>query len=535
MSSVQPEDGLPVRRVITADSFRALKLKLSGAKPPLAPHAKAENTPPVMAPSELPAVAMPAEPPAAAQAIELPDLSATRPAETEPPLAEAIPETPAAAAPDVARPVEPELPAPENAVAPEAASEPAETGAPAEVAQSPHATMPELVEPAAQEAPDETANPEISVDGTVRVPQTSSLEPPVGQTRHAEPAAVSVPVRSDTAGFVERRILETPQPEDPEAGARAHELLDIMAVPTTGSLPQERALANDTLLRLIPRMPLRSLRHLAERVCLMETPSQMLVRRLINDPRIEVSGPLLENAMTVDDSDLIAVASTGSPAKLKLMARRRIISPALSEALIRSNHVETLLNLVRNQGASFSIESMWRLTRFAAAHPVLQAPLVTRQDTPSPIAFQFFWRLPSELRRYVLSRFLTDSETITRILSMNAESEGAERKYADLSLLSKLAEATPEAAGAIYAELVQVSKDTGARIAEDQGGEALTVALKAAGLTRAQFAGIVDKRADAEALKAIFDTLSFNKARVLLTYWDWAARRTGPYARIATA
>ena len=55
------------------------------------------------------------------------------------------------------------------------------------------------------------------------------------------------------------------------------------------------------------------------------------------------------------------------------MARRRVISPALSEALIQSNHVETLLNLVRNEGASFSIESMWRLTRFAAAHPVLQA------------------------------------------------------------------------------------------------------------------------------------------------------------------
>ena len=75
----------------------------------------------------------------------------------------------------------------------------------------------------------------------------------------------------------------------------------------------------------------------------------------------------------------------------------------------------------------------------------------------------------------------------------------------------------------------------GLRLDRDRiaAGEALTVALKAAGLTRAQFADIVDKRPDAEALKAIFETLSFNKARVLLTYWDWAARRTGPYARIA--
>jgi uncharacterized protein (DUF2336 family) len=235
----------------------------------------------------------------------------------------------------------------------------------------------------------------------------------------------------------------------------------------------------------------------------------------------------------VDDSDLIAVANGRDAAKLKLIARRRIISPALSEALIRSNDVETLVNLVRNQGASFSIESMWHLTRFAAAHPVLQAPLVTRADTPSPIVFQLFWRLPSELRRYVLSRFLTDSETIGRILTMNRENDGGDRKQADLSLLARLADAAPEEAGGIYARLTHVSAETGKRIAEDAGGEALTVALKAAGLTRAQFAEMVGRRPDAEALQAIFDSLSFNKARVLLTYWDWAVRRTGPYARLA--
>jgi uncharacterized protein (DUF2336 family) len=303
-----------------------------------------------------------------------------------------------------------------------------------------------------------------------------------------------------------------------------------MAKPIEGS--QERALANDSLLRLIPRMPLKSLHELAKRVCMMQAPSQMLVRRLINDQRIEVAGPLLEHAATVDDSDLIALARARNPAKLKLMARRRIISAALSEALIQSNDVETLLNLVRNQGATFSVESMWQLTRLAAAYPALQAPLVTRRDIPSPIAFQFFWGLPSELRRYVLSRFLTDSETITRILSMNRESDGgSDRNQVDLSVVARLAEAGVRETGEILAKLTHVSAETGARVAGDAGGEALTVALKAARLSRSQFADIVAKRPNAEDLKAIFETLSFNKARVLLTYWDWATKRTGPYAR----
>jgi len=499
MSIVQPENGLPERRVITADSFRSLMLRLSGGHRPPTP-----VPPPEMVPPATPATIF-FEPvadgiEALPDSITLPDVAAA--SET---IAELSPPEPAA----------------EDSAAPLAGEAMAENPA-FEIFPEAHVI---------DNPPGEVTEAE-PIEAVVPARERIETEP---VSTGAYSAAPVVPVGPTDPDFVERRVLEKAQPEAAEAGERAHALLDIMAMPTSGSLPQERALANDTLLRLIPRMPLKSLRHLADRVCMMEVPSEMLVRRLINDPRIEVSGPLLENAMSVHDSDLIALANTNNPAKLKLMARRRIISPALSEALIQSNHVETLLNLVRNQGAAFSIESMWRLARLAAAHPVLQAPLVTRQDTPSPIAFQLFWRLPSELRRYVLSRFLTDSETITKILSMNMEAEGTEQKYADLSLLSKLEDASPQEAGEIFSRLTHVSEETGARIADDAGGEALTVALKAAGLTRAQFAGIVDRRPEAEALKAIFETLSFNKARVLLTYWDWAARRTGPYARTVAA
>jgi hypothetical protein len=33
-----------------------------------------------------------------------------------------------------------------------------------------------------------------------------------------------------------------------------------------------------------------------------------------------------------------------------------------------------------------------------------------------------------------------------------------------------------------------------------------------------------------EELQNVFDSLSFNKARILLTYWDWYVRKSGPYA-----
>ena len=43
--------------------------------------------------------------------------------------------------------------------------------------------------------------------------------------------------------------------------------------------------------------------------------------------------------------------------------------------------------------------------------------------------------------------------------------------------------------------------------------------------------GLVKENRPQEELKAVFDALSFTKARVLLIYWDWFMRRAGPYAK----
>jgi len=62
------------------------------------------------------------------------------------------------------------------------------------------------------------------------------------------------------------------------------------------------------------------------------------------------------------------------------------------------------------------------------------------------------------------------------------------------------------------------------------------------GLNRSRFAEVIDEfrqspqgllrgSRNISELQSIFDSLSFNKARMLLTYWDWAVQHSGPYAR----
>ena len=349
--------------------------------------------------------------------------------------------------------------------------------------------------------------------------------------------------------------IESPAPpeiideSDADAGELARSLLDMMLSNPSAGQPQERALAADALLKLVPRIPLKSLVMVVDRISIMESPPHLLVSKLIHDPRIEVAGPLLELCNHINDQVLSKVIATGQVSLLRLIARRRHISATLSDQLIEFDDPSVLLTLVRNSGAVFSHHAFPRLADHAQRHQALLAPLATRPDLPAPIAFELFWFVPAELRRYLLSRFLTDSETLTKILkithAMGGGEQGTETRFPDREQIEAFVEFLnagkfPEASN-LLAEITAIQPDSASRIIADSNGEPLTIALKAVGTNRFRFGEIIDMlkasdfgiissdRSTAE-LQNIFDSMSFNKARVLLTYWDWAVMKSGPYA-----
>jgi hypothetical protein len=362
------------------------------------------------------------------------------------------------------------------------------------------------------------------------------------------------PFAQPVTGLQSRRMVEVAEP-DQGSEEVARSLLDIMSAPHGASQPQERALAADTLLRLIPRLSVRTLMTIADRVSVMESPPPLLIGRLLRDQRDEVAGPLLERASIVTDQDLMSVIAEGDHRKQRLIARRRAISPALADALIATREPAVLMALVRNQGAALSQDAFLRLCDLAREHTALQAPLATRPDTPAPIAFELFWIAPPDLRRLVLSRFLTDSETLNRILkitmAVDADGSGVASTEAKLppkqrldELIDVIERGDDEKATQLLCELANICEANAQRILADRQGEPLTVMLKALGLPRSRLTNVLERlrvsmppriapNRSASDLQAIFDTLSFNKTRVLLTYWDWHAQTAGPYAHMA--
>jgi uncharacterized protein (DUF2336 family) len=336
---------------------------------------------------------------------------------------------------------------------------------------------------------------------------------------------------------------------DEDAGELARSLLDMMLSNPNAGLPQERALAADALLKLIPRVPVKALVSIVERLSIMDNPPHLLIARLINDPRPEIAGPLLEQCNHISDQLLGKVITTGQVSLQRLIARRRHLSSALADQLVDFDDPSVVLTLVRNTGAVISHPSFRKLAEHAVENHQVLAPLATRADLPAPIAFELFWHVPAELRRYLLSRFLTDSETLTKILKITNVMDGGDQsesvKFAEKekldALVAELEAGNAESAATMLAEMATISEGSARRIIADRDGEPMAIALKAVGANRAQCEEYVErlKAGDNPLIKAerqsielqnVFDQMSFNKARVLLTYWDWAVLKSGPYS-----
>lgn len=399
---------------------------------------------------------------------------------------------------------------------------------------------------------------EILPDEIIVAPESQLVEISKPEVAAAKSPSMTVRPRPRDAFALPPSALAQPKPavvappqtpaQEQEAAELARSLLDMMASGASSGLPQERALAADTLLRMLPRLPLKSLVMLAERLCIMDAPPHLLVAKLICDPRIEVAGPLLEECSHITDEDLSLVIQEGEPAKRRMMARRRHVSRAITAQLVNTGDPSVLLNLVRNQNAEIPHESFEQLVSDAAGQEELLAPLCIRADLPVPFAFQLFWPAPAQLRRYLLSRFLTDSETLTKILKIALVTNGDENAKAEFADPERIKEALqladdgkPDEAAIILGGCAKINPATAARILSDRQGDPLAAMFKAIGIPRAVVAeilqglmtsasGLLDPTRDPEELQSLFDSLSFNKARILLTYWDWATLKTGPYA-----
>jgi uncharacterized protein (DUF2336 family) len=332
------------------------------------------------------------------------------------------------------------------------------------------------------------------------------------------------------------------------AAGHFRQLADMAFLPSQVLQPHERAYISDLIKVALPAAPEDERMQFAGRLADAGVCSPDLLSVLARDETIAVASRILTSAVVLEDDDLVDLVHNACDKRRGLIARRPGLSATVTAVLVGAGDPETVALALANPKAKFSAASLDFLIGRAEQDTILRKPLAARQEMNPALALKLFWVLAASERTPLLFRFLADNQELGRTLVARHMATGAGAGDTGTVLFEQTSAfyAVGDAVkgGETLGELAGIRPEAGTRIFADPGGEAIAVALKAAGLglkhlaellARGRRAGLapLSDAADIEALYVLFDRLSRGQARMAVTYWDWHAARIGPYARQA--
>ncbi|MGX6647375.1 DUF2336 domain-containing protein [Maricaulaceae bacterium MS644] len=354
-----------------------------------------------------------------------------------------------------------------------------------------------------------------------------------------------------------------PAPPPPPASGRARarltrRLADIVCLPASRVSPQERWMTADVLDELLreadPALRAKVAARLAEQT---EAPAGLL-RKLAMDA-YEIAEPILRSSDSLTDFDMMEIAAKGELRHRLALARRESVSETVAAALCRAGDPDTIAAVLRNPGARLATQTADFLVREAAENEQIAKLLIKRPELRPVQAFVLFWATPHSLRRLILDRFAASrtilqeaaadvfplaarerepDPTVTEALAY-IDRRQRDREAAEVSPYGSL-EAVVERAGKVgFTEVLRaegcvmanIQRDLFNRIIDDFGGEPCAVLAKATGLSRYHLEDMIASSHGTDAVvrlqqaKAVFETLSTDKAQTVLRYWNWVIAR----------
>lgn len=349
-------------------------------------------------------------------------------------------------------------------------------------------------------------------------------------------------------GSVVEFLVREPPPARPAVDATAlRRLSDLLLLPAAMLHPQERAFAVDMIHTALDVADVEDRSQLARRLARAGPIAPSLVARLAHDRDLDVARPLLRHGTSIADHDLITVIRDGGVERAYQIACRASLNADVAGAIAANADGAAVYAALRNTAAVLTPESIARVADRARSDPSLCEPLLKRPEMTSACALDLFWQVGRGLRLYILGRFLADAGTVRRILDGEAGSppvpatDGQGIQSAIMVIADNMARGRIDEARIDLAPLAGVTAATARRIVYDHGGEALAVAMKAAGARRSTFASVValwqaagrpefEASGNLDELLVLFERLSVGQATMAMTYWDWREAGSGPYA-----
>lgn len=315
---------------------------------------------------------------------------------------------------------------------------------------------------------------------------------------------------------------------------------------SSSRLSEEQVAVFDNVIgQLIKRVEDRALVELSERLATIENSPIEVVRRLANDDKIAVAGPVLSQSVRLATSDLVDIANSKSQDHLLAISSRRHLEEALTSVLVKRGNTAVLHKLSSNPGARFSEDGFVALIYKSGTEESLLEAIGLRADLPAALLHEVLLRAGEALRARLLSvASPTLRHVMQNILDRLANEAGeqiasrrsvARHAVHELNAQGGLNETTllkfatcgqrDEVIAAL--EVMTVSQfETIARIFDSHALEAVLIPCVAAGLTWPTTHAILMMNhpgisaSDMDNLEGAFGNLSMRTAQRTLRFWQ---------------
>jgi uncharacterized protein (DUF2336 family) len=152
-----------------------------------------------------------------------------------------------------------------------------------------------------------------------------------------------------------------------------------------------------------------------------------VLRALARDDAIEVAGPVLKLAKSLDEDDLVALAETKSQAHLHAISERTALGEAVTDVLVRRGDREVARQVAENHGARISETGFLRLVARAETDGLLAEKVVQRPDIPEKIFRDLLSKATAVVRERLLAAASPElRKEIRRVLDQVSGEVGAE-------------------------------------------------------------------------------------------------------------
>lgn len=268
---------------------------------------------------------------------------------------------------------------------------------------------------------------------------------------------------------------------------------------------RERGLMREILHRLTGDVEMAIRISLAEKLADDPDAPLDLILLLCND-KIEVARPLILRSRRLSDEDLLRLVADADEARQAACAARPNIGEPVTNELAKSNSQSVLVALLRNVTARIAKPAFEALVEKSKQLPVLQEPLVQRQDLPSTLAHRMCDWVSDALKHHIVRSYSMTPAAVDSAAKKIQEPQD-ENTSAATKLVDKLANAGQLRAGfllrvlnqgqldlfeAAFAKLLNLDMPNLKRVLYEQGPRSVALACRAVGIDRAVFSTVFD-------------------------------------------